>query len=209
MLNKKTNTKNRSNAGFTLVELLVAMGIMVMIAMSSAWFVIHGFRYNRIIWDQLETQNDGRRVLQDVVNTVRKAEESSLGGYPLVVASDYELTFYANIDDDSLRERVHFWLDDTTIKKGTIKPSGNPLSFSGTEDVVEIAHHVVNIAEGNPLFLYYDENYSGTEAALVQPVEIVDVRTLRVQLELEENPDETPVPLHVESLVQIRNLKEN
>lgn len=200
--------KNK-NYGFTLIEILVAMGIFVLIAMSVSWFMIHGFRYNAIIWEQLQRQNDGRRVVQGVVDSLRKAEESSVGSYPISVAEDYSLIFYANIDDDSMRERVHYWLDNTTVKRGILKPSGNPLAYSGDEDVVEIAHYVVNIEEGTPLFLYYDESYTGSQSALTQPVDVPDIRIVRVQLELEKDPTETPVPLHVESMVQVRNLKDN
>jgi len=199
----------KNKQGFTLIELLVALGIFALIAMAASWILIYGLRHNSIIWDQLQTQSDGRKVLQAVVDDVRKAEQSSLGGYPLITVDDNEISFYANIDDDSLREKVRFWLDDTTVKRGVIKPAGNPLSYSQTEDVVEIAHDVVNISQTTPMFLYYDESYTGTEAALAQPVTITDIRTIRVQLELEKDPLASPVPLLVESLVSVRNLKTN
>ncbi|MBI5222219.1 MAG: type II secretion system protein [Candidatus Magasanikbacteria bacterium] len=199
----------RNRGGFTIVEISVALGISAIIASLVVWLIIHGLRYNKIVFEQLETQNEGRRVLQQVVDIVRKAEESSIGGYPIVTAGDYTFTVYANVDDDSLREKVRFWLDGTTLKKGVIKPSGNPLSYSGAEDVVELAHSVVNFSESEPVFLYYDENYTGVEDALIQPVETVDVRVARVQLELEQDPTESPAPFHVESVAQVRNLKGN
>lgn len=199
-----------SKNGFTLLELLVAIGIFVLISLSAAWFVIHGFRYNKIIWDQLLTQSEGRKVLQQVVDAVRKAEESSIGGYSIATAQDYELIVYANMDEDGYKERVRFWLDGTTLKRGIIKPSGNPLQYqSSAEAVVEIAHSVVNIARNTPLFLYYNQDYDGSGAPLSQPVATGEIRVVRVQMELEENPDESPVPLYVSSLVSIRNLKDN
>ena len=201
--------KKHNTSGFTIIELSVALGIAAMIAVTVVWLIIHGLRYSHVIFGQLQTQNDGRRVLQQVVDVVRKAEESSIGGYPLASVGDYELILYANVDNDTLRERVRFWLDGTTLKKGVIKPTGSPLSYSGTESVVEIAHSVVNFSENQPLFLYYDENYTGTEAELVQPIDAVDVRMIRVRLEIEEDPDESPVPLEVESAAMIRNLKAN
>ncbi|MFZ2189310.1 MAG: type II secretion system protein [Candidatus Magasanikiibacteriota bacterium] len=201
--------KKTKNYGFTLLEVLVAMGIFILVAMSASWFIIHGFRYNAIVWEQLDKQNEGRKVLQQVVDTVRKAEESSVGGYPISTSTNYQLSVYANIDDDSYREKVRFWLDGITLKRGIIKPSGSPLNYSGTEQVVELAHDVVNISKNSPLFLYYDESYDGSGIALAQPVELTDVRVIRVQLELEKDPTATPVPLHVESVVSIRNLKTN
>jgi len=199
----------KSSAGFTLLELLIAMGIFSLVITAGAWLLISGLRYNTIIWDQLQGQNDGRRALQQVVDIVRRSEESSIGAYAIVLADDNELIIFSNVDNDSYREKVRFWLDGTTLKRGVIKPSGNPLGYTAPEEVVELAHDVVNIAQSTPLFSYYDEDYTGSESALETPADITAVKLIKVQLEIEKNPDKTPVPLHVESMVGIRNLKEN
>lgn len=195
--------------GFTMLELLVALGIFSLIIVSVGWLAIHGFRYNAIIWEQLKTQSDGRRVLREVSDAVRKAEASSLGSYSIADAGDYDLTIYANMDSDSDREKVRFWLDGTTFKRTVIKPSGDPFSYSGAGQTISMAEDAVNIAKGEAMFSYFDENYIGTGSALAQPVDVTKIRMVRVRLELEKDPTETPVPLRVESTVQIRNLKAN
>jgi len=185
------------------------MSIFSLIVLVLASFLIDGWRYNTIIWDQLQGQTDARRVVQETVNIIRKAEESSIGAFPVVLAKDNELIIYANVDTDFYRERIRFWLDGTTLKRGIIKPSGNPLNYSGTEQVVDLAHYVVNISKGIPLFIYYDENYTGVENPLTTPAEVALIKLVKVQLLIEKNPDKTPIPLRVESMVQIRNLKSN
>jgi len=199
----------QNKKGFTLMELLVALGITTLLLTPIVWMLINGFRHNAVIWEQLKTQNDGRRVLREVVDIVRKAEQSSIGAYSIEKAEANNLIVYANIDNDSLRERVRFWLDGTTIKKNIIKPSGNPLIYSGDGTTTEIAHDIANIAQGLALFSYYDENYTGTESALVQPVDVTKVRVVKVEFELEMDPSETPEPLRLNSMVQVRNLKNN
>lgn len=196
--------------GFTLIELLVAMGIFGLIVAAATWILVSSIRNNAIIWEQLATQNDGRRVLQEVVDDVRRAETSSIGSYAIETADEYEFTFFANIDEDTGRERVRFWLDNEELHKGVIHPSGEPLSYDpGGETDVIIARDVKNIAQTIPLFEYYDESYMGTSTPLTQPVAVTDVHVVRVQLELEEDPTQTPVPLHVETTVHIRSLKTN
>ena len=198
------------NKGFTLIELLIAMGIFSLVITGSTWFIIHGLRYNRTIWEQLSTQNEGRRAVQTFVDDIRRAEESSLGGYSLAKTDEYEIIFYANVDDDNAKERIHYWLDNGTLKRGVTNPTGNPLSYGVTdENIVEITHSVVNFQKSVPIFLYFDGDFTGVESALVQPVTTIDVRLVKIQLELEKDPTKTPVPLHVESLGQIRNLKMN
>lgn len=202
---KKLNKRQ----GFTLIEMIIAIGIFSFVVVGITSVMMSSFRYNSIFWDQLESQNDGRRVLQEIVNTLRKAEDSSLGSYVLEKATDYEIIFYANVDEDSLKEKVRYFLDGTVIKKSVIKASGNPLNYNSQPQIVDLAHYVVNLSKTVPLFLYYDENFTGTENYLVQPINITNVRSVKIQLEIEKDAKKSPIPLHFESFVQIRNLKTN
>jgi len=200
---------NYSKQGMTMMETTVVLGILAIVSVAVTWIVIHSIRVNDIVWEQLITQSESRKVIHEMVNELRKAEVSSIGSYAIVQASPDGIMFYANIDETSARERLHYWVDGTTFKRGILYASGNPLSYSGVENVTEIAHNIYNAATANPVFLYYDENYSGSETALDQPVEIADIRAIRIQLDLERDPDKSPVPLHVESMVSIRNIKTN
>lgn len=197
------------NKGFTLIEVLVAMGITTLLVAPIAWILINGFRNNAIVWEQLKTQTEGRRVLQQVVDVVRKAEQSSLGAYQIEKAESYDLIVFANVDADSLREKVRFWIDNKTLKKTVIKPTGNPLAYSGAGITTELAHDVLNQTSSTPLFYYYNQNYAGTGSALSLPVSIPDIRVIRVSLGLEKSPTASPAPLWVESVVSVRSLKSN
>jgi len=199
----------KNSRGVTLVELLVAIGIFTIISMGAGWILIQSIRHNAIIFEQLSSQSESRKAVQHVIDVVRKAELSSVGSYPIASASSTELILYANVDADSLRERVRFWLDGTTLKQGVLKPSGNPISYTGTEYVVELAHYITNSAQSIPTFVYYDELYTGSQNPLASPVTVTDIRLVKVQLNLEKDANKSPVPLHVESVVEIRNLKSN
>ena len=128
----------------------------------------------------------------------------------MVTSTPYELTVYSNVDEDSLRERVRFWLDGTEFMRGVLKPSGNPVSYDEQEEEVTIiGRDIVNISQGLPIFSYYGEEYAGTSTPLIDPVNLTDVRVVQVQLEIERDPLASPEPLAVSSFVTIRNLKEN
>ncbi|MBT6819264.1 MAG: hypothetical protein HOA57_02700, partial [Candidatus Magasanikbacteria bacterium] len=45
--------------------------------------------------------------------------------------------------------------------------------------------------------------------ALITPADVASLRIVKVQLEIEKDPDKTPIPLHVESMASVRNLKTN
>lgn len=193
-----------------MLEAVVALGIFALIITSVSYLIIDGLRYNGIIWNQLQGQTDVRKVLQEVVNNVRRAEQSSTGAYSIENAGQNDLRFYANIDTDGYKEKVHFWLDGTNLKKGVTKPSGTPLTYNpANEQAGIIARDVANIANNQPIFKYYNESYIGSGDPLAQPVTATDVHVIRVYLEIDKDPGKSPVIVRGESVAQVRNLKTN
>ncbi|MEK7644145.1 MAG: type II secretion system protein [Patescibacteria group bacterium] len=193
--------------GFTLLEMVVVLAIFSLLSLAIAWILINSLRSNTTAWDQLQAENDAGKTLKDIVNEARRAESSDIGAYALSTTTAYELAFYANIDNDSFKELVRFKLVGTDLTKGITKPSGNPLDYlPATESVTTIARDVVNIGRGDPLFYYYDKNYNGTQAALTEPINITEVRMVKVRIEIDRNPAKSPIILTAESMTQIRSL---
>lgn len=207
----KNNMKNilRDNRGLTLVEVLVAMGISVFLIMGIIDLMLWAMHGRDVVWEQLSTQNEGRKIVQDFTNELRRATASSIGAYPLEVAESQQIVFYSNIDADSWRERIRYYISDKTLKKGITKPSGNPLVYNpSSEVVIDAVHDVANGA--NALFYYYDQNYTGpSSTALASPISVTDVRMVGITLSLEEKPNVAPAPFNIEAKVEIRNLKSN
>ncbi len=201
--------KRNSYRGTSLLEVSVVVGIMSIIIVGAASFLIFSFRNQTILNDQLLGQKEARRIILEIVNTARTAETSSIGAFPISEASTSSLTFYANIDKDVLRERIHYWVQGTELKRGVLKPSGNPLSYVGSEQVTVLAHNVENIVKGIATFEYFDESYTGTGPSLSSPIFIPDITMVRIVLQIERDMNKSPVPLRVESLTHIRNLKTN
>lgn len=195
-----------------MIEVIIALGIFSMLAMTVAWILITAIRSNAIIWNQLSSQSDGRRVMTAVSDVIRRVETSSIGSYPIERADDYELIVFANVDSDTFRERVRFYIDTGTniLYRGVTKPTGDPLIYNPSNEVtVPIAYFIVNDDLSLPLFTYYDESYQGTGSPLAQPVAVTDIHVIRTQLEIEQDPTKSPVPLRLENTIHIRNLKTN
>ena len=204
---------NKNKKGFTLIEVLVTLSIFSILVSGASWFIIGSNRDLAVIWEQLVTQNQGKKTLDHVTNYVRKAETSSVGSYPLEKAEPYNLVFYANVDSDSMIEKVQFWLDaDKTLKETITQPSSTAASNiyeNGTLQTINLADNVLNMQTSEPVFLYYNENYTGSQAELGDGFYVTDVRMVKVQLELEKDPTKSPEPLYVESKSLIRSSKTN
>lgn len=194
--------------GFTILEAIVAVAIFVLLAIAIISLYLFSDYSKNVVWEQLSTQNEGRKTAQDFVNELRTAKISGVGAYPLESATSQQIIFYSDIDADGSAERIRYFKDGTDFKKGVIEPSGSPILYNPAGETINVIAH--DVANGNdPVFYYYDENFSGDEESLVQPVNVTRVRVVKISLVLEENPNMSPVPFRIEAKTMVRNLKGN
>src|SRR3989344_3583844 len=200
--------KHNSKSGFTIIEILVSIFILTLIGLAVSSFAKDIFSLNRITSDSLTAQDETRRALKTMSAEIRTASPSSLGAYALAQSAMSSFTFYSNVDDDSFKERVRYFLDGTTLKKGIIKPSGTPLTYNPADEAVsELIHCVANATTS--IFSYYDKNYDGTNQALIEPIDIATVRLVKITIVIDKDPQTPPGPVTFTTQISIRNLKDN
>lgn len=200
--------KNFNKKGFSLAEIVVAVAIAAAIFMAVFNFGTNIFSFNSNAQKNLSAQSDGRRVLKNMVKELRSASPSSLGSYPIALASTTAMTFFVNLDGDIYKEQVRYFLQGTELKRGTIKPSGSPLTYNpANEQVITLVRDINN--GSTPIFEYFDSSYAGTSTPLTQPVQTTKVRLVRITLEIEKDPNKSLGPVIVTSQVFLRNLKDN
>lgn len=191
-----------------MVEILVAVFITSLIVVAVGAFQRDVLYLNDVIQSGLTSQNDARKIIRPMVDEVRSASESSLGSYPLAVTASSTFAFYSDIDNDSLKEKVRYFLDNGDFKKGVIKPSGNPLTYnSSNEKIIEVVHDVIN----TDIFTYFNSSYDGTSSStpIAQPVSPAVVRLVKIELIVDKDPKRSPAPITVGTQMSIRNLKDN
>jgi prepilin-type N-terminal cleavage/methylation domain-containing protein len=192
--------------GFALVELLVAIGVLTLIIGAFGAFKANVFSLNRVLQVGLKNQEEAKKVVRPMANEVRSATQSNLGAYAIAESNPTSFSFYTDIDNDGLREKIRYFLDGTDFKKGIIKPSGNPLTYDQEgEQIIEVIHSVLPL----DIFYYYNSSYDGTSDPLEDPVSPSDVRLIKVVLEIDDDPDNPPASFQVTTQVSMRNLKDN
>lgn len=201
--------KKINNQGMTMIEVLVTVGLFLLLIVGVVELMIWGNHGKDVVFEQLSTQSEGRKVVQDFINDIRRADASSIGSYSIEMAQSQQVVFYSNIDSDNWRERVRYFLQGTILKRGIVKPSGNPISYNPASEVVEdVVHDVANAT--NSIFYYYDQNYTGaSSSAMSFPINISAIRMVGIKLMLEEKPNIAPAPFNIEAKTEIRNLKTN
>lgn len=191
--------------GFTLLEIVVALGIFLMILIPVMDFIQSIVTSQQIMFTEASSQKEARKSLDDFVKEVRNASASSIGSYVIAEATATSFTFYSDIDSDTYKERVRYFITGSNLNKGVIKPSGNPLIYNiGAEVITTVTH---DLTVNQQPFTYYDKNYLGTNSALVFPINVVNVRVVKVKLNIDQKANRSPEPLNVETQVEIRNLK--
>lgn len=195
--------------GYTVVELLVVLGLVVLVGLAVIVLFQDTFRLNRNISESLNTSGEARRALKSMMAEIRTTSPSSLGAYALVTTATSSFIFYSNIDTDVYKERVRYFLQNGILKRGVVKPSGVPLTYNlGSETITELIHSVTN-SSTSPIFSYYDSSYAGTTTPLVAPFDIALVRLVKIQIAVDTDQSAGTSTSLYTTQVSFRNLKDN
>ncbi|MBI3963496.1 MAG: prepilin-type N-terminal cleavage/methylation domain-containing protein [Candidatus Kerfeldbacteria bacterium] len=195
-------------SGLTLIEILVGIFILMLVGGAVWAFQTDVFSLQSTLTQDLGIQGEARKVFATASAQIRSAAPSSTGAYALAQATAASLTFYSNIDGDAPIERVRYFLDGTTLKKGILKPTGAPLAYDPTDEVVtDVLHDMRNGA--TPVFTYYDATYDGTTDPLTEPVDIPSVRLIKIVAMIDHDPSRPPDARTIATQVMMRNMKDN
>ncbi len=200
-------TNSRLRYGFTTMELVIVMGITSLVLLAVSSFIVSMFRTTRSINATLTAVEQARRTVKMFTDELRTAAPSATGAYAIAEAGGGTFTFYSDIDRDDYVERLRYFVDGTDLKRGYLKPAGDPLTYSEANEVVYVVTQFIT----NPgaVFSYFDENYNGLTGPLTIPPTIPDIRLVRIRLQIDQHPTEPPGPYELLSEVSIRSLKDN
>lgn len=191
--------------GLTLLELVIALGIAALVAVAVFGFQRDYFQLNRLVGGGLEREAEIRQVLKDFSAEVRSAQPSSLGAYPIETASSVSFAFFTDADGDALKERVRYFLAGTILKKGILKPTGNPLTYNPLSEVTR--DRIPGVTGPAQLFSYFDAAYDGTALPLAEPLDIPTIRMVRLTLDVDPNGSKPPGAVTYTTQATPRNLR--
>ncbi len=197
--------------GFTILETIIATGIGIVLVLMGWAFSKNILSFNTTTYDSLSAQAELLKVVNVWSGEIRGAVTAETGAFPIVTAATNTLTFYSDIDDDGVVERVRYFLSGSKLRKGVIEPSGSPYVYNtASETVVDQVQNVVSSATG--VFQYYDSSYTGSSsstAPLRNPVNIAAIRLVKVTIDVDRDSKRTPSSIQVTTQISLRNLKDN
>jgi len=199
--------------GLTLIETIVFLAIFVFALTALSGFLIYTYRAQEFSLAQASAISSARQGVSQITKELREAIQSDSGTYLLESCQDFEIVFYSDIDQDDQVEKIRYFLEDEQLKKGIVKPAGQPVDYSGPEEIRIVSRYVKN-ATSSPLFVYYDQTYAGQETGLPLDTPVAgdlldEVTLIGVKMEVDVNPERAPMILDIRAKSQLRNTKQN
>ena len=204
-MKKKDNYLQR---GMTVIEMFVAICLFTVASALVSSFIVYGYRNHMRINEEALATDRVNVNIQKMMEEIRKATTGENAAFPLAFAGPDEVEFFSDIDRDDRIEKVHYYMEDETLKKDVIEPTGTPPVYLLANAQTSVVAENIIVDEDNPLFTYYgiDPLGQGNNILLTYPMDIGRVRLVKARLVTTIGSTERERV--VSSQVLIRNLRE-
>lgn len=195
----------RFSAGFTLIEILIAMAITAMSLVFVTYFTVDISNFGTELSNRLSAEVELQMTLRTMISEIRSIGPGGNGAYPIATATATSFTFYSDIDGDGAFEQVRYFLDGTMLKKGVTDPTTTePVQYPSANEVIsETVHDMVP----GTVFTYYPEGLPSLLPPLASPVDVSKVRLVDITGVIDKDTALPPLPTTLSITVTIRNLR--
>lgn len=201
---KKMRTSTR---GFTLVEMMVVIGIFTIVMLALTQSILTFYRHNAYSIAQAAQIDNARKGMDSLIRDVREMTFADNGTFPLVVMTPHKIGFYSDIDRDNSVEYVEYEVSTTTrLTKRVYGAVGSPPVYSTTPEATYLlSNFVQNLNQATSTFYFY--NSAGALATATSSV--TDIVYVGAQIIVNVDPVRDPGQFMLRSAAALRNLKDN
>lgn len=187
------NDKYKYKFGFSLMELLITIGIFLLAVLGITMMARMGFRYYNFVLNQAEIVSNIQKSINTLSKEMRELKQADSGAFAIEDASNNQFVFYSDIDSTSEVERVRYFKSGDCLKRGIVEPTGTPPRYlTGSEQIEDISCNVTNTAQ-EPLFVYYS-GYPGTGTILGTPADPHLIKVVKLYLRI-SSTGKQPIPI--------------
>ncbi len=184
--------------GYTLVEMVVVVGITGLLVVALTVFIGRSFGVSREQFEQVRITEDARLEIERISDTLRNARFVDLNGngvtdesgeHWLLSGDSFDVSVYTNVDDDTEAELVRYAVDaaDPRVLTRTVRQA----PFTGEATTEVLMRTLFNYEQAEPIFTFF----AGNGSQLPTPVAAVNrAATARIQINfiVDANPAQRP-----------------
>jgi type II secretory pathway pseudopilin PulG len=209
---EKPVNKNKKNflGGFTLLETLVTIFVFTLLMGGISILFKTVFTTSTRQTLAINIADQARKVTFNFTNEVRNATTGNDGAYPINLADDSQFIFFSRYGASGTAvNRIRYYVSSNTLYRGVVAPGGGSPTYNLSTEVVRPVQ--IGLANGSvPAFYYFNDTYAGTTTPLVQPVNINQIKFVKINLVLlKQDTGGTASTFTVNAGTTIRNLKIN
>ncbi len=202
----------KNSKGFTMIEVIVVMAIFVLLIFGVSAILNSIFVNSSQELMSMNNIDQARMVSSIFVNEIRNSIMGNNGAYPINYVGDSQIIFYSNFKNSNpaVVNRIRYFISNNNLYKGVVVPTGSPLTYNLSSESVRLVQSDLR-NENIPLFYYYNGEYDGKEdAQLLQPVNINQVRFVKINLVvLNQTKRDSSATFNVSAGATIRSVKDN
>lgn len=191
--------------GMSLVELIVAVGIMAIVLSGMTVFLSSVWKTQLFTMRTGEASLTASRGVEGMVDLIRNAQTGADGSFPVARATGTEFSFFADENHDGKIERIHLFYDAAAkaVKYGVTDPTtATPPTYPASDgSVSNVAVSVAN-SGSQPVFTYYDSS----NGSLPSSPTLSDVRMVHVSIFIDPDPSPNSNTVEISSFASLRNL---
>jgi Tfp pilus assembly protein PilW len=204
--------KKSKKRGVTMIEILVSIFITTLIIGAVTGFFKQILTTSKQKVQFLNDADQARYIISRFTSEIRSAAYGNDGAFPLNQAGDTQIVFYSTLGGNSTTtvKRIRYYVASTTLYKGIVNPTGNPLTYNlASEKVTPLEKNLASSTSNK--FRYYDGNFDGstTTQPFGQPVNVNLVKFVQMNLLLTKQNDKATTTYSIYGGGTIRNLKNN
>jgi prepilin-type N-terminal cleavage/methylation domain-containing protein len=191
--------------GFTLIEMLVVIGITGTVGMALTTLIVNFYKTNGYLLQEASAIDSAHRGLEISFTNLRQASYGDDGSYPILSAATSSITFFSDIDGDGSVEKIRLYLLQGTFYRGVTDSTSSPPVYTGQKEATTTIATYVRNATPTPLFRYFDIN--NTELSTTTAVDVSKITSVSTSVMVDLNPLRAPDILTLQETATLRNLR--
>lgn len=195
---------SRNMRGFTLVEMIVVIFITGIVGIAINSMVANFYKTNAYLLEETKAIDSAHRGLSTSFIDLREASYGDDGSYPIKSVSTSSITFFSDVDNDGVVEKIRLYLSNGSFYRGVTESTSTPPTYVGQpESTTTIANYVRN-SSSTPIFKFYDVNGTLISSSTVPIAAIASIST---SLMVDLNPLRAPDILILQETATLRNIR--